>query len=1007
MRPDADHCPRHPALGPLRLFLVLCLGLAAFAAPAPAQQSPHGKLKFACEECHTSADWKQMTYPSKFKHAKTGFALKGQHESVKCTACHTTLKFAVSGKRCSDCHKDVHKAELGATCDRCHSPDSWVVPDMIQRHSKTRFSLVGAHATASCESCHKNSAQHRYVGVRTDCYGCHAPDYDGSKSPAHRAAGFSTDCASCHIVNASRWGGSFDHARTGFPLTAAHASVACAQCHPAGRPFKGTATSCSGCHMTDFTTAANPPHTGGTAFTTDCASCHNMATWHPATNFDHAKTGFTIVGAHLACTCQQCHVNNVFKGTASTCFGCHQGDFTNVKTPPHTGFPTDCSTCHSSASWHPATFDHNKTAFPLTGSHVATACASCHVNNVYKGTSTTCYNCHTGDFTNAKNPSHTGFSTSCVTCHTTTAWQPANFDHNKTAFPLAGAHTAVACAQCHVNNVYKGTATLCFTCHQTDFTNAKVPPHTGFPTDCKSCHTMVAGWRPATFDHSKTAFALTGAHVATPCASCHKNNVYKGTSALCYSCHATDFTNAKTPVAHTGFPTDCSTCHTTTVWQPASLFNHSKTNFALVGAHVATPCASCHKNNVYAGTPTTCYNCHQSDLATATSPPHTGFPQDCSTCHASTTWQPATFDHSKTAFPLVGAHMAVLCAQCHVNNVYKGTATLCFTCHQPDFTSAKTPPHTGFPTDCTTCHTMVAGWRPATFDHSKTAFPLTGAHMATPCLSCHKNNVYKGTSTLCATCHQADLATATNPPHTGFPSDCSTCHATTVWQPSTFDHSKTIFPLTGAHLATPCLSCHKNNVYVGLTTVCYTCHTTDFANTTNPRHTGFPTDCKSCHTTTAWQPASFDHSKTNFPLTGSHLTVATCAQCHINGVYAGTPMTCGNTSCHLARYNATTNPKHTSAQFGTDCQTCHNTTAWVPSTFNHTTWFPIASGRHGPGTWTLCTECHTTATDYKQFSCIQCHAHSNKTNVDNDHRGKNGYTYTATSCYTCHPRGSS
>jgi len=35
------------------------------------------------------------------------------------------------------------------------------------------------------------------------------------------------------------------------------------------------------------------------------------------------------------------------------------------------------------------------------------------------------------------------------------------------------------------------------------------------------CHTMVAGWRGATFDHSKTPFPLTGAHVTVTYAQCH------------------------------------------------------------------------------------------------------------------------------------------------------------------------------------------------------------------------------------------------------------------------------------------------------------------------------------------------------------------------------------------------------------------------------------------------------------------------------------------------------
>jgi len=41
--------------------------------------------------------------------------------------------------------------------------------------------------------------------------------------------------------------------------------------------------------------------------------------------------------------------------------------------------------------------------------------------------------------------------------------------------------------------------------------------------------------------------------------------------------------------------------------------------------------------------------------------------------------------------------------------------------------------------DCARCHT-VAGFSPATFtvaDHARTAYPLAGAHLATPCVACH------------------------------------------------------------------------------------------------------------------------------------------------------------------------------------------------------------------------------------------------------------------------------
>ena len=50
-------------------------------------------------------------------------------------------------------------------------------------------------------------------------------------------------------------------------------------------------------------------------------------------------------------------------------------------------------------------------------------------------------------------------------------------------------------------------------------------------------------------------------------------------------------------------------------------------------------------------------------------------------------------------------------------------------CHQKDYAGATDPNHVtaAFPTDCAQCHT-TNGWTGATFDHSTTTFPLTGAH---------------------------------------------------------------------------------------------------------------------------------------------------------------------------------------------------------------------------------------------------------------------------------------
>src|SRR5260370_36284690 len=95
---------------------------------------------------------------------------------------------------------------------------------------------------------------------------------------------------------------------------------------------------------------------------------------------------------------------------------------------------------------------------------------------------------------------------------------------------------------------------------------------------------------------------------------------------------------------------------------------------------------------------------------------------------------------------------------------------------------------------------------------------------------------------------------------------------------------------------------------------CPAFHIKNYNTTTNPNHVqgGFPTTCVMCHTTIAWSPANFDHSKTVFPLTGFHVSVA-CNSCHIGGNFATAPTNCAGG--HLKDYTSTTNPNHTQAGF--------------------------------------------------------------------------------------------
>jgi hypothetical protein len=739
-----------------------------------------------------------------------------------------------------------------------------------------------------------------------------------------------------------------------------------------------------------------------------CENCHTASGWRPiraVPEFDHNKTNYPLRGMHEKVQCTQCHVKPVFTDVGKNCADCH-ADIHRRK------FGANCAQCHTVRGWQVSVqqIEDHQNRFPLFGAHAAVPCEECHKGAAvgqFQGLSTDCTSCHLKDFQQATNPSHTAlnFPMTCQSCHTADSWLGAKFDHLKfTGYALTGAHATIDCVACHVGGKYQGTPTDCYSCHVKDYNGTNNPPHAqaGIPTTCSTCHSTAA-WSPAQFDHSKTVFPLTGAHVSVPCSSCHINGNFTTTPTDCYSCHTKDYNGTNNPNhAQAGIPTTCVMCHSMTAWQPAS-FDHSKTVFPLTGAHVNVACTSCHTTGNYASTPTDCYACHTKDYNGTNNPPHasSGIPTTCAVCHSTTAWQPATFDHSKTVFPLTGAHVTVPCASCHINGNYTTTPTDCYGCHAKDYDGTTSPPHAAaaYPTTCLTCHT-TANWTSSSWNHSRTGFALTGFHTTIACTACHVNNNYSLTNPACSACHMPDYNGTTSPPHAaaGYPTDCTMCHSTTNWTSSTWNHSSTGFALTGFHTTILCSACHVNNNYALSNPACSACHMPDYNGTTNPPHaaSGFPTTCDTCHSTTDWTGATFDHSKTIFPLLGAHLTVP-CASCHVNNNYTTVPTDCW--SCHQTDYNNTASlgssgvPNHITLNYPQTCLTCHNMTNWLGATFNHT-WFQI------PHHSAQCSNCHINSADYTVFSCTAtCHA---KSQTDSDHQGVSGYSYGPTTCYSCH-----
>lgn len=764
---------------------------------------------------------------------------------------------------------------------------------------------------------------------------------------------------------------------------------------------------------------AQSPHGG--SLTIDCGDCHTPQEWEITTSlmkFKHESTGFILEGEHKVIDCASCHSTLVFSDAKPECSSCHSDVHQNT-------VGMDCARCHSPNSWvvTDITNLHNMSRFPLLGPHTKADCEQCHttpgskVN--FEALGTDCYDCHRTNYIAAKNPDHVAgdFSKDCSTCHSPSSniWNFSAVDHS--FFPLVGGHAIANCFSCHTGGDFEEVPDDCYSCHSKDFNATTNPDHAqlNFSTDCQECHTLDPGWSPTTFDHDKI-FPLTGAHsdVRNDCQKCHIDGNYSNTPTDCYSCH-TDNYNATTNPPHiqVNFGTDCESCHSTSAWQPAT-FDHDGQFFPIYsGEHNGQwdACSDCHTDqNNYAVF--SCLTCHEHNQ-TDTDSEHNGVngyvyeSTACLSCHPTGGGEgdgESPFNHANTAFLLTGSHVGLTCESCHTSG-YTGTSKECESCHLSFYQNAVDPNHVSLAlsTNCNDCHNTES-WKPSTFDHIQTGFELTGKHTEINCADCHTGGV-ENTLSDCYDCHKDQFDSAPDHQSLGYPHTCDVCHNTNAWTPADFDHNKTNFPLTGAHVTTECASCHESG-YTGTSSVCVDCHQTNYDNTTNPDHgsLGLSTDCAACHTTDpGWSPASFDVHDQYYQLVGAHANISNeCSSCHTTGIYADAPTDC--VGCHLTDYQNTTDPNHASANFPQTCLDCHTQNAWTPATFDHDgQYFPIYSGEHN-GEWNACSDCHTNSNDYGVFSCIDCHEH-NQTDMDAEHSGVNDYSYNSIACYDCHPNG--
>ena len=527
----------------------------------------------------------------------------------------------------------------------------------------------------------------------------------------------------------------------------------------------------------------------------------------------------------------------------------------------------------------------------------------------------------------AKKGIHRNVTTDCVTCHVEHAGVDAElrpfdrqkFDHARdTGFPLDGLHAPLVatCAACHKTRSFLNAPTTCSACH--------VDPHKGsLGMACATCHTTAVKFAAATsgFDHRKTSFPLTGAHVNVACESCHKNKQFKGIAfSSCASCHVDPHKARMGPA--------CSSCHTDATWHTTKV-DHAKTAFPLRGKHAAVGCTKCHVKPATVVKPRfdTCAACHAD--------PHKGaFTQDCSACHTESSFQKGKFDHAATKFPLTDKHTGLACVACHKTVTaaamdFRGLQTSCRSCHN-DVHRGELGPL------CEKCHT-ARSFAVKVFTHANPRPFFAGQHASLTCAQCHVKTLaptrtvanaaarvgFTTTSAACASCHK-DV-------HLGqLPSNCEQCHTIELakFAVTGFSHATTKFLLTGKHVPVPCEKCHLVETgvfpagsgtarrFTGMSTACATCH--------QDQHRGqLDRNCLTCHTTDTFLLPKYTHKNARALrdfFTGRHVT--TCAQCHkpLADTSAG--------ARPAANYKVTTScvTCHTDVHrgaLGADCAACH------------------------------------------------------------------------------------
>ena len=310
------------------------------------------------------------------------------------------------------------------------------------------------------------------------------------------------------------------------------------------------------------------------------------------------------------------------------------------------------------------------------------------------------------------------------------------------------------------------------------------------------------------FDHSTTAFPLTGQHSVLSCESCHIRGIFKGLPTTCEGCHDkfAQIGGQLKPVTHVRTSAPCDDCHTDNSWSAVRM-DHSD---------ITQQCISCHNGSLNTGKPIG----------------HVVSSDNCDDCHLTISWIPARFDHFGITDNCVtchngtiaqGKHLAHVpsndvCDDCHSTAAWipaqydhSGITDACFSCHDGSYATPKHATHYATVDTCEDCH-LTTAWSPALFDHA-------------------------GVSGDCDSCHNNSNATGIGPGHLDTTKQCDTCHYVTGWGAvKSYLHDSPNYPGEHTGVTLGCYSCHRERtvslgwVASGYYPDCAACHVNDYDN---------------------------------------------------------------------------------------------------------------------------------------------------------------------------------